>query len=179
MEPLTAKEARRRRSTRHPALCRDCQQISTQPSERNASWMSAHATPVANQMTLAPALGPIGGIRPGLVSRTHRPHRATIHDRSRPINLVITSQPVQQGEVHQIPNAGLLPVAQAPPARHPRTTAELLRQHLPRNATAKDKENAGEARASDTRGCPPLSTQAPKHPSTQAPKHLSTLGFKT
>ena len=30
-----------------------------------------HALPVANQMTLASALGPIGGIRTGLVSRIH------------------------------------------------------------------------------------------------------------
>jgi len=40
-----------------------------------------------------------------------------------------------------------LPVAQAPPARHPRPAPEFLRQHLPRNATPKDEDNAGETRA--------------------------------
>ena len=44
-------------------------------------------------------------------------------------------------------HARLLPVAQAPPARHPRPAPEFLREHLPGNAAAKDEDNAGEARA--------------------------------
>jgi hypothetical protein len=48
--------------------------------------------------------------------------------------------------VHQIPNAGPLPIAQPPPARHPRSASEFLRQHLPRNATAKDEQDAGQTR---------------------------------
>jgi hypothetical protein len=31
-------------------------------------------------------------------------------------------------------------------SRHPRTAAQFLRQHLPRDAAAKDKENAGQTR---------------------------------
>jgi hypothetical protein len=49
--------------------------------------------------------------------------------------------------VDQIPHARLLPVAHAPPARHSRSTPEFLREHLPGDAAAKDKENAGETRA--------------------------------
>jgi len=41
-----------------------------------------HASPVANQMALAPALGPIGGIRTGLITAIHRADGTTIHDRS-------------------------------------------------------------------------------------------------
>ena len=47
----------------------------------------------------------------------------------------------------QIPHARALAIAQAPPARHPRSASEFLREHLPRNAAAKDEENAGQARA--------------------------------
>ena len=45
-----------------------------------------YAAPVANQMALAPALGPIGGIRTGLVTAVHRADATTVHDRARPIN---------------------------------------------------------------------------------------------
>jgi hypothetical protein len=49
--------------------------------------------------------------------------------------------------VHQIPNARPLPIAQAPPARHPRPAPEFLREHLPGNAAAKDEDDARQARA--------------------------------
>ena len=39
----------------------------------------------------------------------------------------------------------LLPIAQASPTGHTRTAAQPLRQHLPRNAAAKNKQNAPEA----------------------------------
>jgi hypothetical protein len=169
MEPLTAKEARRRRSTRHPALCRDCQQISTQPSERNASWMSAHATPVANQMTLAPALGPIGGIRPGLVSRTHRPHRATIHDRSRPINWSLRANQSSRAKCIR---------SQMPACCQSRRR----RQHVipePQPSSCGNICHGMPLRRTKrmpVRHARPIleavHPQAPKHPSTQAPKHF-------
>ena len=43
-----------------------------------------------------------------------------------------------------IPDADLLPVAQPAPAGHARATAYLLGQHLPRNARAQDKQDAGQ-----------------------------------
>ena len=54
-----------------------------------------HAAPVANQMTLAPALGPIGGIRTGLVSALHRADGTTVYDGPRPINLAVAREPIQ------------------------------------------------------------------------------------
>jgi len=106
-----------------------------------------HASPVANQMTLAPALGPIGRVRTSLVTAMHRADGTTVHDRSRPINLIVSSEPIQQREVNEIPHARSLPIAQAAPTRHPRPAPEFLREHLPGNAAAKDEDNAGEARA--------------------------------
>jgi len=105
-----------------------------------------HASPVANQMTLAPALGPIGRVRTSLVTAMHRADGTTVHDRSRPINLIVSSEPIQQREVNEIPHAGSLPIAQAAPTRHPRSTPEFLREHLPRDAAAEDEQNAGETR---------------------------------
>ena len=40
------------------------------------------------------------------------------------------------------PDPCALPVAQAPPARHPAPAAEFLGQHLPGNAALQDKHNA-------------------------------------
>jgi hypothetical protein len=46
-----------------------------------------HAPSVANQVTLAPALGPVGGIRPGLVTAVGGADGTTVHDRPRPITV--------------------------------------------------------------------------------------------
>lgn len=101
-----------------------------------------HAPPVADQMTLAPALGSISRIWTGLIAAVNRADGTTVHDGPRPINLVQACEPVQQRKVHQIPNARPLPIAQAPPARHPRPAPEFLREHLPGNAAAKDEDDA-------------------------------------
>jgi len=105
-----------------------------------------HASAVANQMALAPALGPIGGIRTSLVTAMHCPDGTTVHDRPGPINLIVAREPIQQRKVDQIPHPRLLPVAQATPARHPRPACEFLREHLPGNAAAEDEDDAGETR---------------------------------
>ena len=105
-----------------------------------------YASTVANQMALAPALGPIGGVRTCLVTAMHRADGTTVHDRSRPINLIVSSEPIQQREVNEIPHARALPIAQAAPTRHPRPACESLREHLPGNAAAEDEDDAGETR---------------------------------
>ena len=64
-----------------------------------------HASPVANQMALAPALRPIGGIRTSMVTTMHCADGTAVHDRSRPINLILSSEPIQQREVNEIPHA--------------------------------------------------------------------------
>lgn len=106
-----------------------------------------HGPPVADQMTLAPALGPISGIWTGLVTAVDRADGNNCPRPPRPINLVGAREPVQQRKVHQIPNARPLPIAQAPPARHPRPAPEFRREHLPGNAAAKDEDDVRQARA--------------------------------
>src|SRR5436853_4894658 len=98
-------------------------------------------------MALAPALGPIGRVRTSLVTAVHCADGTTVRHRSRPIDLIVSSEPIQQREVNEIPHARSLPIAQAAPARHPRPAPEFLREHLPRDAAAEDEQNAGETRA--------------------------------
>ena len=98
-------------------------------------------------MALAPALRPIGGIRTSMVTTMHCADGTAVHDRSRPINLILSSEPIQQREVNEIPHVRSLPIAQAAPARHPRAAAEFRWKHLPGNAAAKDEDDAREARA--------------------------------
>ena len=105
------------------------------------------ASPVANQMTLAAALGPIGRVRTGLVPTMHLADGTTVNDRTRPINLVVAREPIQQRKVDEIPYARPVPIAQAPPARHPRSASEFLREHVPGNAAAENKQNARKTRA--------------------------------
>src|SRR4029453_16702129 len=54
------------------------------------------ALPVADQITLAPALVSVVGVGPCLFPPRHSAGEATIHDRSRPINPVFSSEPIQQ-----------------------------------------------------------------------------------
>jgi hypothetical protein len=68
-------------------------------------------------------------------------HGTAVHDRPRPVNLPIASQPVQQSEVDQSPEARLLPVTEPPPTGHSRAATQFLRQHLPRNPAAEDEQN--------------------------------------
>ena len=49
--------------------------------------------------------------------------------------------------MHQIPDSFRLPVAQASPACHARTTVQFLRQHLPWYSAAQHEEDAGQAGA--------------------------------
>jgi hypothetical protein len=86
----------------------------------------------------------------------HRADGTTVHDRSRPINLIVSSEPIQQREVNEIPHAPSLPIAQAAPTRHPRPAAEFLREHLPGNAAAKDNKMPMRHARSETRGRPPF-----------------------
>jgi hypothetical protein len=110
------------------------------------------AVSIANQMTLAPSLGAIRGIWTGLRTAVHRPDRAAVNNGSGPIDVTFAGEPIQEREVHQIPDSFRLPVAQASPACHARTTAQFLRQHLPGYSAAQHEQDAGQARAiRDTR----------------------------
>ena len=105
------------------------------------------ALSITDQMPFASTLGAVGRIGTRLRAAMHRAHRATIDHRPRPIDLILSSEPIQQREVNEIPHARSLPIAQAAPTRHPRTALEFLREHLPRDAAAEDEQNAGQTRA--------------------------------
>jgi hypothetical protein len=61
-------------------------------------------------------------------SRRHTPPaQASVNDGTRPINVTVTREPIQECEVDLIADALLLPIAQAPQAGHPRSAAKLLR----------------------------------------------------
>src|ERR1044071_5325638 len=74
-------------------------------------------------------------------------HRGTVNARSRPVNPVGLTQPIQQGGVQPMPDTGRLPVPQAAPAGHSGTTAHLLRQVLPGNAGLQHEQDTGEGSA--------------------------------
>ena len=106
-------------------------------------------------MTLAPALGPIGRIRTGLVTAVHSADRTTVHDCLGPVNAAVSREPIECREVDEIPHTRQLPVAQATPARHPRPAPEFLREHLPGNALRRTKIMPVRHARSETRGRPP------------------------
>ena len=55
------------------------------PVRAGQAHRERHALPVADQMALAPAFGPVGGVRTGLVTAVHRADGTTLHDRPRPM----------------------------------------------------------------------------------------------
>ena len=166
----TANKSARTRARRTPRGCRPASRTARAGGETDSTRQMCAPRPTAtgpghsharcdawpararcdeseDQMTLAPAFGPIGGIWTGLVTPVHRADGTTVYDRPRPINLVVAREPIQQRKVDQIPHARQLPIAQSPPARHPRSAPEFPREHMPGNAAAKDEDNACEARA--------------------------------
>jgi hypothetical protein len=114
-----------------------------------------HALPVADQMTLAPALGSIGGIWTGMIP----PHTREWINCPR---LPATNQSGHRERANPAGRSGSDPT-RPPVANRPggASTSSPIRTRVPaeacaRNAGAKDEDNAGEACASETRGRPPL-----------------------
>ena len=81
-------------------------------------------------------MSPRGHDRPGMApsgAPQKRANMARVSDRARPVDLTGTMQPPEQLMVQTLPHAGLLPLAQPPPARHTRAIAKLRRQVVPRD----------------------------------------------
>ncbi len=72
-------------------------------------------------------------------------HAGRVEGRPGPLDGVAAAQLVEQDLVEPAPDAGLLPVAQPPPAGHATAAAHLLGQRLPRQAGAQDEEVLCEA----------------------------------
>src|SRR3954468_2590362 len=64
-----------------------------------------------------------------------------------PVDLAGLAQPIQQFPMEPVPDAGLVPIAQAGPAGHARAATQSLGQHLPGNATLQHEDDAGQGRA--------------------------------
>jgi hypothetical protein len=108
----------------------------------------ARETPRGCQLVYRNGHGDGGtGIWTRLHTAVHRSDRAAVNNRSGPIDVAFAGEPIQEREVHQIPYSFCLPIAQASPARHARTTAEFLRQHLPWYSAAQHEQDAGQTSA--------------------------------
>jgi hypothetical protein len=105
-----------------------------------------YAASITDQMSFAPAFRTVGRIRTGLRPATHRALNNCLRWRG-PIDVAVAREPTQEREVHQVPNALFLPIAQSSPTGHPRSAAEFPRQHLPRNPAPQDEQNSREVGA--------------------------------
>ncbi|CAA9566969.1 MAG: hypothetical protein AVDCRST_MAG59-3117, partial [uncultured Thermomicrobiales bacterium] len=75
------------------------------------------------------------------------PHAETIEAGAAPVDRRLVAQPVQQLRVQPLPDPGLLPIPEPPPAGRPAAAAELHREQPPRAAGAQDEDDAGEGGA--------------------------------
>ena len=106
-----------------------------------------NAATIADQMTLAAELRPIGRIRTSLLPpKTALIELPSTMARDQSI-LSTASEPIQNYKMDQLPDSCFLPVAQATPASHARAAAQFLRQHLPRNTAAQHEHDASETRS--------------------------------
>lgn len=103
-----------------------------------------HALPVSEDMVLAASLTSVHGAWAGLLTCMDGTYRGRVDHCSRPVNAVGTAQPGQQLSVQLVPHTRRMPVAKAPPARHPAHT-HLDRQVLPLDASLENEDDAGQA----------------------------------
>src|SRR5690242_17187617 len=105
------------------------------------------ALPVDHEVALGARLAAVGRVRPGRGPARLRGQAGAVERAPAPVDQAGLPEPVEQGVVERLPDAGLLPVAQPAPAAHPAAAAHLLREHLPGNAALEDEEDAGQRRA--------------------------------
>jgi len=129
-----------------------CESFRLAPVRRTASGTPLSIT---DQMPFASTLGAVGRIGtvcvPPCIARTEQLRPPPSTNRSD-----LARQPIEQRKVDQIPNTGLLPIAQASPTGHSRAAAQFLRQHLPRNPASQHEKDTVRHTRSETRGLPPL-----------------------
>ena len=88
------------------------------PIRSSEAHRKRHARPSQIRWRLLPRLARSVGFGPVWSPTMHSADGTTVHDRSRPINLIVSSQPIQQREVNEIPYARSLTIAQAAPTGH-------------------------------------------------------------
>ena len=83
-------------------------------------------------------------------------HARAVHASPAPVDGIGPAQPVEQDAMQPVPDAGGLPLAQPPPARHPRPATHLRGQHLPGDAALQHKQDATQRRPMRQRWPPPF-----------------------
>ena len=102
------------------------------------------AISVDNEVVFGAKFAPIGGVAPRLLSTALGSHRGGIDRDTRPVDATLFPKVIQQDVQNTVPDAGLLPIAQATPAGHSAAAAHFLRKVLPRDTSLEDKQDPGQ-----------------------------------
>jgi hypothetical protein len=120
-------------------------------SIRGSSWVESWAFAAESRMAngiplrsttrlyLEPDLPRSVGLGP-ICSPPFGPDADAVQARPAPVDGRFVAEPVEQPSMQPLPNAGVLPVTEPPPAGRAASTAQLLEQQLP-GATGADEED--------------------------------------
>src|SRR5271157_3247137 len=105
------------------------------------------ASPIGDDVVFAPWFGPISGVWAGLLAAAQRAHRTAVNRRMRPVDPIGGLKFSQKLLMQGLPDTGLMPITQAPPAGHAATAAQFTGQVFPADAGPEHKKDAGECLA--------------------------------
>ncbi len=105
------------------------------------------AVSVDDDVVLGSELSAIGRVRTRLSSASLRPNAGGIQRGPRPVDASLLTEVVVQDLQNTVPDARLLPIAQAAPAGHPAAAPHLLGQQLPWDTRPQDEDDASESRS--------------------------------
>src|SRR4051812_29827614 len=99
---------------------------------------------IGDDLVLAPLLATVDGARAGPSATAASPHEAAVDQRPIPVDPIRLVQLGQEPLVELLPDPGLVPVAEPPPAGHAATAAHLPGEILPVDAGLQDEQDAGQ-----------------------------------
>src|SRR3954447_6164591 len=99
---------------------------------------------IGDDLVLAPLLAAVDGAGAGPSATAASPPEAAVDQRPIPVDPIRLVQLGQEPLVELLPDPGLVPVAEPPPAGHAATAAHLLGEVLPVDAGLQDEEDAGQ-----------------------------------
>src|SRR3954470_18163486 len=99
---------------------------------------------IGDDLVLAPLLAAVDGAGAGPSATAASAHEAAVDQRPIPVDPIRLVQLGQEPLVELLPDPGLVPVAEPPPAGHAATAAHLLGEILPVDAGLQDEEDAGQ-----------------------------------
>ena len=100
------------------------------------------AVSIDDEVVLRAEFAAIRGVAARLLATSLGAYRPGVGRNTRPVDAALVPEVVQDDVQNAIPDAGLLPIAQAAPAGHPAAAAHFLRQVFPRDACLEDKQDA-------------------------------------